>query len=94
MEKSLTQQICDLPEINKDELNIVTCSQFSTSSWNKSKSTQESNRSKNDYVDVKPIFVGGFQNDGESGDFDGTLYPHSRQMINVCIKTFFFLIFV
>ncbi|XP_014208205.1 Bloom syndrome protein homolog [Copidosoma floridanum] len=78
MERSLTQQLCDLPEINKDELNMVTSSQT-----NKYPLENSNSRNTSSAYSGKAKFIGDFQNDGESGDFDGFNYPHSREMMSV-----------
>lgn len=80
LEKSLTQQLYELPDLDKDELNMVSspyklqlCSQKSIAS----KSETNSNSQKSGQ------FIGDFHNDGVSGDFDSITYSHSREMMNV-----------
>ena len=88
LEKTLTQQLCELPDIDKKGANMITSPanyRLEASSRScKQKSSQSSTGTKGTSRDSGSAqFIGDFQNDGESGDFDSLNYDHSREMMNV-----------
>ncbi|XP_008211497.1 Bloom syndrome protein homolog isoform X1 [Nasonia vitripennis] len=96
MEKSLTQQLCELPDIDKNKINMISepdygyvQSNCNTSSQKFSQnSTNSKTESKSNSNDVVAQFIGNFKNDGVSGEFDSMKYPHSREMMNVFRQKF------
>lgn len=91
MEKSLTQQLCELPDLDKNKINMIpepeydyTQSSCNTNSQKFSQnSTTSKTESKSNSNNVVAQFIGDFKNDGISGEFDSMKYPHSREMMNV-----------
>lgn len=91
MEKSLTQQLCELPNLDKNKINMISEPEYdyaqSGCNTNPQKCSQSSTNSKTESKpntnDVVAQFMGNFKNDGISGEFDSNKYPHSREMMNV-----------
>lgn len=80
LEKTLTQQMLEFPTIDKYEINYIPSPTL--------KPAQTSSRYENDSQDsekskVKAKFMGNYQDDGSSGDFDSQNYPHSSNMMRV-----------
>lgn len=81
------------PRIDKNEVNLTANSKspsISTDYFQEKCDFNNKNLVKKSSEVEKKLstkFIGNFHNDGITGDFDGTSYPHSRQMMTVIILT-------
>ncbi|XP_014238784.1 Bloom syndrome protein homolog isoform X2 [Trichogramma pretiosum] len=94
VEKTFTQQLNELPELDKAEINMTFASPKIYSYTpevqrilraNSESSVTSCNSDKSDGIGQ---FIGDFQNDGATGNFDGLEYDFSREMMNVFRQKF------